>query len=133
MSFVIQKAKYVVFINQNTYIRYLNSGSITTASSRKKKNASWSIILKEIFKNIDSILFKPQFLKYLNLYNEIFPFKITKQKKRDQDAWGSIINCAKRNHHPLLAVSLICHRKVFKFLKGHGTGFVIWFLLTKIP
>ena len=131
MFFVVQKAKYVVCINQNTYIRYLNSGSITTASSEEKRSESWGIILKEIFNNIDSILFKSQFIKYLNLYNEFSTLITIKQKRLYQETWESIVKCAKRNHHPFLAVSLICHRKFFKFLKGHGTGFVVWLMLDK--
>lgn len=132
MFHIVQKAKYVICISSNTYTRYLNPGSIMTATSEEKKNDSWGIILKEIFNNIDSSFFKKQFLNYLNQYNEIFPRITAKQKNLYQEVWESIICCAKRNHYPFLAILLFCHKKLFRFLKGHGTGFVIWFLLTKI-
>lgn len=131
MFFVVQKAKNVICINKDTYIRYLNPNSITTASSEEKRIHSWSIILKEVFNNIDSILFKIQFSNYLNHFNEIFPSITAKQKKTYNMVWKSIVDCAKRNHHPLLAASLICHKKLFVFFKGHGTGFMIWLILKK--
>ena len=65
MFHIVQKAKYVICISSNTYTRYLNPGSIMTATSEEKKNDSWGIILKEIFNNIDSSFFKKQFLNYL--------------------------------------------------------------------
>lgn len=133
MFLVVQKAKYVICINQNTYIRYLNPGSIMTASSDEKRNESWGIILKEIFNNIDSVLFKKQFLKYFNQYNEHLPHITEIQKKIYREVWQSIIDCARRNRQSLLATSLIFHKFFYRILKGHGTGFAIWFLLTKIP
>lgn len=133
MFLVVQKAKYVICINQNTYIRYLNPGSIMTASSDEKRNESWGIILKEIFNNIDSVLLKKQFLKYFNQYNDILSHITEIQKKLYQEVWQSIVDCARRNRQPLLATSLIFHKFFYRVLKGHGTGFAIWFLLTKIP
>lgn len=133
MFLVVQKAKNVICINKNTYIRYLNPNSIMTASSEEKRINSWSIILKEVFNNIDSFLFKIQFSNYLNQFNEIFFQTTVKQKNQYNMVWESIVDCAKRNHHPLLAASLICHKKFFILSKGHGTGFMIWLILKKVP
>lgn len=131
--FVIQNLNTAICLNQVTYIHYINPGSIMTSSSKEKKNDSWGIILKEIFNNIDSILFKQQFLKYFNQYNDILPHITEIQKNLYQEVWQSIVECARRNNQPLLATSLIFQKFFYRVLKGHGTGFAIWFLLTKIP
>ena len=133
MFLVAQIVKHVVCINQYTYIRYINSGSITTASSDEEKNESWNIILAEIFNRIDSIYFKKQFLKYLQQFIDVYSHITNQQKKQFKDVWTSIIKCAKQNKHSFLALSIFFHWKFFKILKGHGTGFILWFFLKNIP
>ena len=132
MFFVIQNLNTAICLNQVTYIRYLNPGSIMMSSSNEKKNVSWGIILKEIFSNIDSLLFKAQFIKYLNQFNAIFPRMTIKQRSLYLNVWKSIVYCAKRNLHPLLAATLICHRAFFKIFRGHGTGFILWLILKNL-
>ena len=60
-----------------------------TASSDENRNESWGIILKEIFNNIDSVLFKTQFLKYFNQYNEHLPH-ITEIQKKYIEKFGKV-------------------------------------------
>lgn len=131
--FVVQSAKYVACINQDTYIRHLNPGSITTDSSSEKRNESWSIILTEIFNSIDTLFFKKQFLKYLQQLNDIYSHTTNEQKKQFNEVWINIIKCANQNKHPFLALTVFFHWKFFNILKGHGSGFILWFLLEKIP
>ena len=133
MFLVIQKVKYIVCINQDTYIRHLNPGSIMTASSNEKRNESWSIILTEIFNRIDSLFFKKQFLKNLRQLNNIYSHITNQQKKQFKKVWTSVIKCAKQNKHPFLALSVFFHWRFFNILKGHGSGFILWFILEKIP
>lgn len=133
MFLVVQKAQYIVCINEDTYIRHLNPGSITTDSSSKKRNESWSLILTEIFNRIDSLFFKKQFLKYIQQLNDIYSHITIEQKKQYKEVWISIIKCAKQNKHPFLALSVFIHWKFFNILKGHGSGFILWFLLEKFP
>ena len=131
MFFVVQLLNKVICLNCITYIRYLNPGSIITGSSEEKKLDSLGIILIEIFNKIDSFLFEKQIYHHILQFQAIYPHINSSQKALYQNVWNSAVACAKRNNHILLAFALYCHRKFYKILRGHGTGFIIWILLTK--
>lgn len=128
---VSKVAKNVVCVNKPTYIRYINPDSITTASSDNKKKDSWGFILKNIFSEIDQPLFAEQFFKYYMFFNQLFPQSSKKKISIYDDIWKSCIHCAHRNNYTLLAIVLFFHKLLLNITKGHGTGFVIWFLRTK--
>ncbi|MBO4828511.1 MAG: glycosyltransferase family 2 protein [Fibrobacter sp.] len=122
---------YIVCINDITYIRHLNPGSITTSSSDDLRFHSWGLILEEIFSKMDEPAFINQFFKYFMLLNEFY-FHINKKNiGLYNNVWKESILCAKRNGYSLLAFSLYWHRKFINIFHGHGTGLVIWILLTK--
>ena len=128
-AFLVSKvAQNVVCANKQTYIRYINPGSITTTSSDDEKIGSWGIILKNIFSEINQPLFAEQFFKYFTLFNQLFPQSSNKNTSLCEEIWSSCIHCAHRNNYTLLAIVLFFHKLLLKTTKGHGTGFVIWFL-----
>jgi len=131
MFLVVQSLNKAVCLNHITYIRYLNPGSITTGSSEDEIHHSLGMIFIEIFNKIDSFLFEKQFYHYLLQFRAIHPHMTSSQKILYQNVWDTAVACAQRNNHILLAFALYCHRKFYKILRGHGTGFIIWFLLTK--
>lgn len=131
-AFQVSKvAKNVICVNKQTYIRYINPGSITTASSDNEKKDSWGVILKNIFSEINQPLFADQFFKYYMFFCHLFPHETNKTRSIYDGIWKSCILCAYRNNYPLLAIVLFFHKLLLNITKGHGTGFVIWFLQTK--
>ena len=128
VSKVVNKA---VCISEITYIRHLNPNSIMTSSSKDQRNISWSKILELIFLKIDQPVFAKQFFKYFILLNFFYKQTNSIASNAFNKAWTNCIDCTKKNGHPLLGIIVYCHKLLFKILKGHGTGFIIWFILTK--
>ena len=129
MFHISQIVSCVLSISQVTYVRHLNLGSITTGSSNQKTINSWGVILKEIFPLINPPFFAEKFFRYYNQLNKVLPLVNEDQIKLYKEVCANCIACAKRNNSLLLALFLTLHIKLFKFLKGHGTGFAIWALL----
>ena len=123
--------KYVVCVNKITYIHHLNSNSIMTGTSNKEKLHSWGIILQEIFSAMTPPIFAKQFYKYYLLLNHFYPQINKDDKHLYDDAWKQCSACASRNGFMGLAFFVFLHKTLYKILKGHGTGFAVWFLLTK--
>lgn len=121
----------LAFVNEITYLRYINPGSITTGSSTSKKRHAWGIILKEIFSKIDQPAFFEQFLTYYEILKQNRPFLQDVDGDLYNDVWTEFERCAKRNGLFVTAFSLKVHKFFYPILKGHGTGLVIWFILTK--
>lgn len=131
--FLIAKvAKNIVCVNQNTYIHYINPNSIMTATPNAEKKSSWGIILSDIFSEIDQPLFTEQFFKYYTLFSQIFPLLSEEETPLFKDIWKNCIHCAYRNNFKVLASILFFHKFLRKVIHGHGTGFAIWILRTKI-
>lgn len=124
---VSKVAKNVVCINKNTYIRYINSGSIMTATPDEEKKHSWGIILEDIFSNIDQPLFLEQFFKYYTFFIQLYPLS-SKSTPLYEEIWAKCIGCAHRNSFNLLARALLFHKLFRKITHGHGTGLAIWLL-----
>lgn len=131
MFFVSQVTKYVVCINKQTYIRYINPGSITNGSPNDAKIYSWGRILKKIFSEINQPYFVEYFYKYYKLLDEMYSIVPKKHIPLYKDVWKECIHCARRNGHFILSFLVSTHKSLHKKTKGHGTGFLIWLLLTK--
>lgn len=130
--FIVSKvAANVICINKITYIRHLNPNSITTATPINKKNYSWGIILKKIFSEIDSPVFPDLFYKYFLLLNKKYSTIDNDDLTLYNEVWERCITSTIKNGYKLLTIPIIIHKTFFKFFSGHGTGFIIWFLLTK--
>lgn len=130
--FLVSKvAKNVVCVNKKTYIHYINPGSIMTGDSNDAKIYSWGLILKSIFSEINQPLFTEQFFKYYAFFEHTAPQLKRKYSPLYEDIWKKCIQCAQRNQFILLAVVLFFHKLSLNITKGHGTGFLIWFLRTK--
>lgn len=132
-AFLVSKvAKDVVCVNKYTYTRYINPGSIMTASSYAEKKRSWGLILSEVFSEIDQPLFLEQFFKYYTLFSQLYPLLSKDKSLLFKDIWSNCIHCAYRNNFKVLALVLFFHMFLRNVFRGHGTGFAIWFLRTKI-
>lgn len=129
---VSQKLKKIAFINKITYLRYINPGSITTATPSQQKKHAWGIIFLEIFSSIDTPAFFEQFVTYYQHLQTFNPFEKDNNKALYKTVWQELIKCAKRNGHPIIAASLKLHSALYPLLKGHGTGFCIWLIQTKL-
>ena len=130
--FVSKVASNVVCINKHTYIRYITPDSIMTGSSNDARICSWGIILEKIFSEINQPLFAEQFYKYFTLFEPISNQLNHNSTSLYKDVWKSCLHCTLRNHFTLLAGVLFFHKLLLNITKGHGTGFAIWLLCTKI-
>ena len=132
-GFLVSKvAQNVICVNKHTYIRHINPGSITTASSVDEKKRSWGIILSEIFSEINQPLFTEQFFKYYTFFSQLYPLSSEESTPLFKDIWKNCIHCAYRNNFKALALALTFHKLLRKVTYGHGTGFIIWFLCTRL-
>lgn len=126
MFFVAQHCKKIIFLHQPTYIRYINPGSITTGTPREKKNLAWGIIINEIFDNLSEPNWEEQFFTYSRLLVHFYSPAINKEIYKR--AWEKNINLAYKHNMPALAFLTQLYIATFPLLKGHGIGFIIWFI-----
>lgn len=131
MFYVAQKATKVAFVHSNTYLRYINPGSIMTGSALEKKKASCGIILEEIFKNISFPAFNDQFFCYSRMWMYLYPPETNENKILYDKVFNQIIQKAEANNLGLIAFLYKFYKKTYPILKGHGSGFVIW-AITKL-
>jgi len=125
---VSQILEKLAFVNEITYLRYINPGSITTGTSTLKKRHAWSVILKEIFSHIDQPAFFEQFQTYYEKLNQSKPFANHAVIQLNKIVWEEVIRCASRNNHQVLAHAVKIHVFLSPVLKGHVTGLIIWII-----
>lgn len=87
--------------------------------------------LKEIFSILDAPVFAEQFSKNFMLLENFYSQISVKEVPLYNEVWKESAICAKRNGHYLLAFFIFLHKRLMKILHGHGTGFIICFILTK--
>ena len=129
--FISKVARNVICTNKSTYIHYINPNSIMTASPDTEKKRSWGIILGEIFSKLDQPLFPEQFFKYYSIFEHASKQLSHENPPLYEDVWKKCIRSTLHNHYRLLATALFFHKLLLNITKGHGTGFVIWFLRTR--
>lgn len=121
----------LAFVNKTTYLRYINPGSITTATPSPQKRHAWGLILKKVFHSIKDPAFMEQFLKYYEILKQNQPFLQDSNTKLFNEVWNEFARCAQRHGLFITATLIKFHKLFYPILKGHGTGFVIWLILTK--
>jgi len=126
MFFVVKFCKKMILLHKPTYIRYINPESITTSTPKEKNNLAWGIILDEIFSNIDAPCWQEQFFTYSRL---LFKFYIPRLNEPIyKKLWKKNINLANKHKMPIMSFLTWFYLVSYPILKGHGTGFIIWFI-----
>lgn len=125
MFYAAQKASQIAFVHHTTYIRYINPGSITTATPPLKKIQAWDLILNSIFQSITEPCSNEQFFTYLTFWMDFYSVE-KKDNLVKQQNWNSIIGFTRRKHFFLLEKLLRFYKFSFPFLKGHGIGLLIY-------
>ncbi|SHL48524.1 glycosyltransferase [Fibrobacter sp. UWEL] len=124
MFHISQRLSRLAFVHEATYLRYINPNSIMTGSSDLKKSKAWGIILKEIFNHFSEPAWKEQYFAYtkqwMNFYNPHNKFA------EYEDVWEKIVEMAIKKRLFFFIVLMICYKKSYPILQGHGIGFIIW-------
>lgn len=126
MFFIVKYCKKIVFFHGPTYIRHINPNSITTGTPIEKKNLAWGKILDIVFDNLDEPCWKEQFFAYSRLLVHFYSPTINKEIY--ERVWKKNIDLAYKHKMPTMAILTRLYLVTYPLLKGHGIGFIIWFI-----